>query len=220
MPSDPPSLEWLDQIVEQCCRAHSRLAATVAPLDEDAVRRPSLLPGWRVGHVLTHLARNADSFLRMLEGAAAGETLEQYDGGPARRAADIDAGAERAAEVIVADVMDTMGRLEACWRATGPDTWCGEGRTAGSPWPCWTFPHARWREVEVHHADLGLGYTRADWPSAYVTLELPGALGQLPGRLDGPTRAQLLAWLMGRAEQPAMTPAAWQSRPEYYHSSL
>ena len=33
--------------------------------------RPSLLPGWTVGHVLTHLARNADSMTRVL--VAAGE---------------------------------------------------------------------------------------------------------------------------------------------------
>ena len=26
----------------------------------------------------------------------------------------------------------------------------------------------RWREVEVHRADLGLGYDRSDWPAEYV----------------------------------------------------
>lgn len=220
MASDPPSLEWLDQTIEHCTQAHRRLAATIGWLDDQAVARPSLLAGWRVGHVLTHLARNADSYVRMLEGAAAGESLEQYTGGPAQRAADIEAGAGRSAEVIVADVTDSIGRLEACWRATGPDTWCGEGRANGSPWPCSTFPQARWREVEVHHADLGLAYGPADWPLAYVALELPGALRQLPDRLDPGTRGQLLAWLMGRADQPAMAPAAWQSRPEYYHGSF
>jgi hypothetical protein len=30
----------------------------------------------------------------------------------------------------------------------------------------------RWREVCVHHADLGLGYTWADWDDEYVRLEL------------------------------------------------
>ena len=27
----------------------------------------------------------------------------------------------------------------------------------------------RWREVEIHHADLGAGYTAADWPPAFTT---------------------------------------------------
>ena len=27
----------------------------------------------------------------------------------------------------------------------------------------------RWREVEIHHADLGVGYTAADWPPAFTT---------------------------------------------------
>ena len=31
---------------------------------------------------------------------------------------------------------------------------------------------ARWREVEVHRVDLGLGYEPEDWPAEYVRLEL------------------------------------------------
>ena len=30
----------------------------------------------------------------------------------------------------------------------------------------------RLREVEIHHADLGLGYTAADWPTDFVVLLL------------------------------------------------
>ena len=35
---------------------------------------PSRLPGWTVGHVLTHLARNADSMVRVLGAAEAGSS--------------------------------------------------------------------------------------------------------------------------------------------------
>ncbi|MET0910545.1 MAG: maleylpyruvate isomerase N-terminal domain-containing protein, partial [Ilumatobacteraceae bacterium] len=42
---------------------------------------PSLLPGWTRGHVLTHIARNADSFVRLLEAAGRGEVVTQYAGG-------------------------------------------------------------------------------------------------------------------------------------------
>jgi uncharacterized protein (TIGR03083 family) len=49
--------------------SHARLRRTLAGLTDAGARRPSLLPGWTVGHVLTHLARNGDSHVRMLDGA-------------------------------------------------------------------------------------------------------------------------------------------------------
>ena len=45
---------------------HLRLAA-----DASIRRHRSLLPDWTIGHVLIHIARNADSMLRMLAGPAA-----------------------------------------------------------------------------------------------------------------------------------------------------
>ena len=64
----------------------------------------------------------------------------------------------------------------------------------------------RWREVEVHHVDLGLGYEATDWPDDYVAGELPLALAGLPSRLgDGAIRARTLAWLLGRAPQPDLS---------------
>ena len=68
-------------------KSHARLALTLAGVTDTDARRPSLLPGWSVGHVLTHLARNADSHVRMLEAAAVGEVADQYPGGNERRAA-------------------------------------------------------------------------------------------------------------------------------------
>lgn len=41
---------------------------------------------------------------------------------------------------------------------------------------------ARWREVEVHHADLGLGVTPADRTSEFVAAYLPRTVHGLPGR--------------------------------------
>ena len=35
-------------------------------LTDDQAREPSLLPGWSRGHVLTHLARNADAMVNLL----------------------------------------------------------------------------------------------------------------------------------------------------------
>jgi maleylpyruvate isomerase len=54
MDSDPASLR---QRVQD---ASALLAATAAALTDGQAREASLLPGWSRGHVLTHLARNAD----------------------------------------------------------------------------------------------------------------------------------------------------------------
>ena len=66
--------------------AQATLLAAIADLTDEVARGPSRLPGWSVGHVLTHLARNADSVVWRLEGAALGELRDQYPGGLEQRA--------------------------------------------------------------------------------------------------------------------------------------
>ena len=207
--------------------SHARLAHTLATLTDADARRPSLLPGWTVGHVLTHLARNADSHVRMVEGAIGGEVADQYPGGNAQRAADIESGSRRPAADLVDDVLTSAARLEAVWELTPDDLWrTGRGRVVTGIWPLADLPFRRWREVEIHHVDLDLGYRWDDWPDAYVEAELHRALAGLAARLprdtaldleatdtgerwlvpegskDGtPVRADrrlLLAWLVGR----------------------
>ena len=167
------------------------------------MRRPSRLPGWTVGHVLTHLARNADSHVRMLLAAERGETVEQYAGGADQREADIEAGAGRPRDALVTDVGQSAIDLEAVWETTSA-AGLGRARPApGTPWPCDDLPFRRWREVEVHHVDLGLGYEPTDWPDEYVARELPLALAGVPGRVADPAqRRLLLAWLLDRGAQP------------------
>ncbi len=195
-----------------CTAAHRRLFATLGGIDDNACRCPSRLPGWTVGHVLTHLARNADSHVRMLEGASRGETLEQYAGGYDQRRADIESGAGRSAAVLVDDVTSSTARLERAWSAAPPEAWAGHGLARGRRWECRDLPFHRWREVELHHVDLGLGYEPADWPEAYVAEELPLALAGLPDRLQGDDGSRLLAWLVGRAEPPgALRLDDWES---------
>ncbi len=109
--------------VAGCIAAQDTLDAALHGLRDEAARAPSLLPGWSVGHVLTHVARNADSVVRRLEGAARGDLLDQYPGGVEQRRADIEAGAGRPAAELVADVAATsravareMAELpEAAW---------------------------------------------------------------------------------------------------------
>ncbi len=57
---------------------------------------------------------------------------------------------------------------------------------------------SRWREVVVHHGDLGLG--AVPLPPELVDVWLPRELPHLAERTDP---ARLLAWLIGRGDPPA-----------------
>jgi maleylpyruvate isomerase len=59
------------------------------------------------------------------------------------------------------------------------------------------------RDVEVHHVDLDIDYQPTDWPELFVEGELAKRLAGLPDRAS---HAALLAWLLGRADAPALGP--------------
>jgi maleylpyruvate isomerase len=189
--------------IEGCRESHRRLLKAIDGLTDEHARRPSLLPGWTVGHVLTHLARNADSVVRRLEGAARGEIVDQYPGGAAGRAADIDNGADRSAADLVADVAGTCAAVETTCDSVPPDAWGNLTRAVGGEEePAHRVVFSRWREVEVHHVDLGLGYSPADWPADLVGAWLPPLVRSLPDRTDPNA---LLAWILGRGPAPELT---------------
>lgn len=185
-------------------RGQAALAATIADLTDEVARLPSRLPGWSVSHVLTHVARNADSVVRRLEGAAAGRVVDQYAGGAEGRARGIEAGAGRPAAELVADVLATNRAVEAALTAFPDEAWDRLTRSvSGSEQPARDVVFSRWREVEVHHVDLGVGYTPAQWPGDLVERWLPHAKAQF---LDTVDQRTLLAWLVGRAAAPQLEP--------------
>lgn len=193
--------------------AHRTLLDRLATLTDAQARQPSRLPGWTVGHVLTHLARNADSHARAFAAAAEGRSgVARYGIGTSQRDDEIEAGAGRSAAELVADVASSAEALERCW-ATCPDgAWAVVGRSGtGAAEPVAQLPWKRWREVEVHHADLGLGFGFEDWSSSYVRRELrlaemawrasrPMGLTPLPAAANALPPATRLAWLLGRVE--------------------
>lgn len=87
-------------VIDGATAAHAVLVDQIPRLTAAEIRRPSLLTDWTVGHVLTHLARNADSHTGMLVAAQGGGIADQYPGGPAQRSADIAAGAARLPEGV------------------------------------------------------------------------------------------------------------------------
>lgn len=215
---DDAGLAEISEVVAGARGGHARLISAIALLTDSQARRPSLLPGWSVGHVLTHLARNGDSHVRMLRAAMAGDAVTQYENGREQRAADIEAGAGRSAAELLDDLAVSTAALEETWAEMPEQAWSGHGLNAeGEIWPCAALPLHRWREVELHHVDLGLGYSPADWPDAYVDRELAISLALLPERLDPSGQREMLAWLVGRTPQPGSLPLTpWQGRPDHY----
>jgi len=199
----------LDRNMAGAARAHAEVVATMRTLDDARVGRPSLLPDWSVGHVATHIARNADGHVRMLRGAMRDEVLPMYPGGTEQRSADIEAGSKRSAADIGRDVTDTAAQLEATWGEMPPEAWTRHGITIAGEISMLDLLFIRWREVCVHHADLGLGYTWADWDDEYVRLELarltmlwasrkPMGLTDLPPQALAVPAHRRVAWLLGR----------------------
>jgi maleylpyruvate isomerase len=183
-----------------------RLHETLASLDDEHARRPSLLPGWSVGHVLTHLARNADGMVHLVDWALTGVPEPMYASAEARNA-DIDAGAGRSATDLSADVRDSADRLAAALErlgAAGPEALdrllvFGPPRPGADPdTPAHAVPYARRRELEIHHVDLGLAYGPRDWPTDFVERTLMFVHGR-SGAVDAVGEpSDVLAWRLGR----------------------
>ncbi|MEV4337116.1 maleylpyruvate isomerase family mycothiol-dependent enzyme [Streptomyces sp. NPDC049590] len=178
-----------------CVReATDRLLSAVTALDDTALAGPSRLPGWSRGHVLAHLARNADALVNVLEGRPMYASAEARDAG-------IEEGAPRPLEVQVADLRDSAARLQAAGEAPADWTRTVELRN-GVTDSASRVPLRRWAEVELHHVDLGTGYELEDVPAEFTEREtgfLAERFSGHPGipaiRLTDGTRA----WTTGRA---------------------
>ncbi|GGQ51328.1 maleylpyruvate isomerase family mycothiol-dependent enzyme [Couchioplanes azureus] len=208
-------------------QATARLVRTAEELEPGAEAAPSPLPGWTIGHVLTHVARNADSLTNLLTWARTGVETPQYPT-PTARAEGIEAGRGRPLAEQIADLRESHERFADAAAAMPAEAWTFH-------LPSWDrsaayVPWARLREVEVHHVDLGRGYTPEDWSDAFALrllreivggvtdgspalvlrphgLEHPLTIGDVQETtpvVAGPTRS-LAAWLAGRADGADLT---------------
>ncbi|MCX4761157.1 maleylpyruvate isomerase family mycothiol-dependent enzyme [Streptomyces sp. NBC_01275] len=203
--------------------ATERLLTAVAGLDNASVAEPSLLPGWSRGHVLAHLARNADALVNVLQGRP------MYVDATARDA-DIERDAPRPLDVQLTDVRQSAARFQETGAA--PADW---SRTVelrnGVVDSAARVPFRRWVEVELHHVDLGIGYGLEDLPAEFTEREIDFLAERFAGRPDvPPTRltdgtrvwqtgrkadgpeatvtgpgADLLGWLAGRRDGSGLT---------------
>lgn len=211
--------------------ATTRLLATAAGLSDADCRAPSLLPGWSRGHVLTHVARNADALATLLSGAAAGRPVQMYPSVEARDAA-VQSGAGRPAAELVADLRGSAARLREIALSLDGSAWQAvQEWRHGRRRPASDVAGARLTEVELHHIDLGVDRGLADVPDQAADVLLDEALARLVaagitepfrarvdnddgvrdvGEVSGSgvtvsgTRQELVGWLTGRADGSAL----------------
>ena len=229
--------------LDRLAAATDRLLATATALSDAQAREPSLLPGWSRGHVLTHIARNADGMVNLLHWARTGTQTPMYTSAQSR-AADIEAGAGRPAAALAADVRDSAAGF-AAEAARMPDgAWTAQVRALnGPPFPALGVLERRLSEVEIHHVDVAAGYSPGDWPEDFLSEALPRVAESFAGRDDmppsvawadgakdsfrlGPEQAgppsaiirgqpaDLLAWLLGRGDGARLTLARGDALPE------
>jgi hypothetical protein len=120
--------------------AHARLLETVGGIDDATARRPSLLPGWDVAMLVTHLARNADGHTTVAEGARAGERRRRYPGREARDAG-IEAGRGGRADEVADDLRASIDRLEQAWDTLPPGAWAPRPSPIGCRRLCSSHRH-------------------------------------------------------------------------------
>lgn len=157
---DPTSRD--DPRLVDAVRTHTDLLlGTVRALDDAGA--PSLCVGWSRGHVLSHLARNADGMAALVRAAVDGSGESMYPS-PQARDADIDSGATRPLDELVADVEQSAGALaEALPRLGAEHRGLRLERTPGVYLMlAERIPFLRLREVVYHHVDLDAGFGFSD----------------------------------------------------------
>ena len=228
--------------LDRVAAATDRVLVTATGLSDAQAREPSLLPGWSRGHVLTHLARNADGLRNLLIWARTGTQTPMYASSESR-SADIEAGAGRPAADLAADVRESAAAFTAEAASMPDEAWTAQVRALNGPgFPALGVLERRLSEVEIHHVDVAAGYSPADWPGDFLREALPRVAESFAGRDDvppcvawaegakdsfrlGPDQAgapaviitgqpaDLLAWLLGRGDGASLTVAGGAALP-------
>ncbi|MFB6616649.1 maleylpyruvate isomerase family mycothiol-dependent enzyme [Streptomyces sp. NPDC056367] len=158
--------------------ATDRLLTAVAKLDNAALAEESHLPGWSRGHILAHLARNADALVNVLEGRPMYESATARD-------ADIERDAVRPLEEQLADVRDSGARFLATSERDQDWSRTVELRNGVTDLAS-NVPFRRWVEVALHHVDLNIGYELDDLPDEFTEREIAFLADRWSGRPEVP----------------------------------
>ena len=182
--------------------SNQRLLGNLALLTERERRQPSALPRYSRGHVIVHLTNKARAHRHVLGGPVVAEVRRLHPPGYDPDAA-AEAGAHRPIAELLADLSEALSDLEAAWDELDDGHWTRTGMMMAGPRTMAEIVGHHLRNVEVHHVDLDIGYGPADWPDAFVNIELAKRIADLPSRAD---HRELLAWLLERAPAPFIEP--------------
>src|ERR1700742_4979364 len=167
----------LQPLSDQIDFASQRLLGTARIIEDSDLREPSLLLGWTRAHVLAHLARGADALRNLMIGVRTGQPKAAYLSREAR-----DADLETSARQTRGDLLDDLAAASNAFRTVSrllPDeAWATEIDWVPhlDPFPARELLIRRLVDVELHHVDLGAGYTAADWPDGFLVMRLPEPL--------------------------------------------
>ena len=159
-------------VLEHLASATRSLVRTVDSLTEEELRAPSLLPRWSRGHLVAHLALNAEGLTGVLRGVALGAAVPMYRS-PEARDSDIEELATRDAATLRDRLLGSVTGLSDAIEVVPADGWTARAqRTPGNraTFAATDAPLMRLREVALHHADLDMPFTRADWTPGVAEL--------------------------------------------------
>ncbi len=220
-------------LIDGVRRLHDEWALVAGGLTEADLRAPSALPGWTRAHLLSHVARNADGLLNLLTWARTGVEKPMYPSAEVRDE-EIEAGAQRGAAEILADVVAAGEKFLEYAEAMPDDAWGAEVRNRGGTVISGAVvARMRLGEVVIHLADLDHGYDLARATALAGPLvddlaehaifsrggDLPAirlvgiaedgtrhewTMGAAPGSTVTGSCGDVLAWLTGRADGTAL----------------
>lgn len=140
-------------------QATQSLLGDTIGISDDEWQAATALPGWSRAHIATHLAREADALRRVTEAALEGRQIPLYSS-PQQRFVDIEEGAMRRGLDLQIDLDTSADTLNTCWDAV--TDWTLPLDIGRGPMTLANLPIIRFREVTIHHIDLGVGFTVDD----------------------------------------------------------
>lgn len=182
--SELPS--W-DTLVGWAADGQDKVERAAADLSPGQLHGPSRLEKWSRGHVLSHLARNADALVNLLTWARTGEESRMYSSATDREDG-ILAGADRELPEQLADLSAADARFLRAAAAVPEErrsyqVISGQGRQI----PARDVPWLRVREAWLHLVDLDAGYD----------------VDNLPGMMAWALTADVAGWMTSRIEATA-----------------
>jgi maleylpyruvate isomerase len=221
--------------------ATQRLLGDTIAVTDDQWRAGSRLPGWTRGHVATHLARQADALVRLIDGARSGRPAPMY-ASPTQREEEIEAGAGRTGLELQIDLDTSAGTLSDTFEAVAQEeAWEAVVELRGGDRaPLRLLPLARLAEVVLHHVDLDIGMDVDDIDEATAEWLLEWMVFRLASRQDFPKvrlitdsgeshavgnageptdvrgrSGELLGWLTGRSSGTSLQGAEGVTLPPF-----